>query len=124
KIITINTDVLNNKPGAFVAPTTAAVSSAIDAAIQANAFDDKLRGSATDTDGAASYPIAAVTWGLVHQHQPDAAKGKVVQDFFSYAIHDGQAFNEGLSYAKLPASLVTKAETVLDSMDSNGQKLR
>ena len=120
----IQTATVKNKAGNYVAPTAAAVSSAIDAALAANAFDAKLRGSATDADGAQSYPIAAVTWGLVRQHQADAGKGKVVQDFLWYALHEGQAANEPLSYAKLPATLVTRAETVLGTMDSNGQKLR
>ena len=112
----VQTGLVKNKAGKFVAPTPAAVSAALDAGLKANAFDDKLRGSVTDMDGDASYPIAAVTWALVHQHQTDAAKGKALKAFLTYALHEGQSFSEGLNYAPIPASLVTKAQAVVDTV--------
>lgn len=123
-ITKVQTGLVQNKAGRFVAPTTGAVTAALDAALAGGAFDARLRGSATDQDGADAYPISAVTWVLVHQHQADAGKGKALAAFLWYALHDGQAENERLNYARMPASLVTKAEAFVDSMDSNGQKLR
>jgi phosphate transport system substrate-binding protein len=119
----IQTGLVKNKAGNFVAPTPAAVSAALDAALKAGAFDDRLRGSATHTDGADAYPITAVTWVLVHQHQKDAAKGKALAGFLGYVLHDGQGLNEGLNYARVPPSLVLRAEALVNSMDASGQKL-
>src|SRR5581483_10088139 len=120
----LQTGVVKNKAGSFVAPTPDKVSAALDAAVGAGAFDENLKGSATDQAGANSYPITAVTWMLVHQHQADAAKGKALAAFAWYVLHDGQALNNGLNYAPVPASIVAKAEGLVNKMDSNGQPLR
>jgi phosphate transport system substrate-binding protein len=119
-----STGLVKNKAGEFVAPTPAAVTAALDAGLAANAFDERLRGSVTNMEGAESYPIAAVTWVLVHEQQADATKGKALAGFLWYALHEGQAQNEALSYSKMPPSLVTKAEALVNSMDSGGQPLR
>lgn len=118
------TGLIKNKAGEYVAPTPAAVTAALDAGLESNAFDDKLRGSVTDMEGAESYPIAAVTWVLVHQHQADAAKGKALAAFLWYTLHEGQSENVPLSYARIPESLVTRAETFVNSMDAAGEPLR
>lgn len=120
----LQTGLVKNKAGTFVAPTNTAVSAALDAGLAAGAFDDRLRGSVTNMDGADSYPITAVTWVLVHQHQSDTAKGRALASFLWYVLHDGQDLNEGLNYARVPVSLVTKAEAFVNSMDANGVKLR
>lgn len=120
----IQTGLVKNKAGEFMDASPAAASAAIDAGLKTGAFDDRLRGSITDMDGAGVYPIAAVTWVLVHQHQSDATKGKALTDFLWFILHEGQAANEGLHYAKMPASIVAKAETFVTSMDAAGTPLR
>lgn len=120
----ISTGLVKNKAGEFVAPTPAAVTAALDAGLAAHAFDERLRGSVTDMEGAGSYPISAVTWVLVHQQQTDAAKGKALASFLWYALHEGQDENEPMSYARMPESLVLQAAALLESMEADGQKLR
>lgn len=120
----IATAEVKNKAGHFVAPTTEAVSAALDAGLAAGAFDERLRGSVTNMDGAESYPIAAVTWVLAHRDQTDVAKGKALAAFLWYALHEGQAENEPLHYATIPASLIARAETILATMNANGAPLR
>jgi phosphate transport system substrate-binding protein len=123
-ITKISTALIKNKAGNYIAPTTTAAAAGIDAALAAGAFDERLRGSVTNQDGATVYPIAAVTWTLVHQHQTDNDKGMALTAFLTWVLHDGQSYNEGLNYVKIPASLITKADTFIGTMDHNGQKLR
>lgn len=120
----VQTGLVQNKAGQFVAGTPASVSAAVDAALAAGAFDQDLKGSATNQEGADAYPIAAVTWVLVHQHQQDLAKGQALAAFLWFALHEGQAQNEALNYAKIPPSMIAKAEALVNGMDANGQKLR
>ncbi|MHB8606308.1 MAG: phosphate ABC transporter substrate-binding protein PstS [Thermoplasmatota archaeon] len=120
----LQSGVVKNVAGNFVAASPETASNALASAIAQGAFDARLRGSATNAAGPDSYPITAVTWILVHQHQTDVTKGKILADFLWYVIHDGQAVNPQNSYAAMPASIVAKAETFVDSMDANGAPLR
>jgi phosphate transport system substrate-binding protein len=53
----------------------------------------------------------------------NAARAKGIADFLWWAVHDGQQFNEGLQYAKLPPSVVELNERTLRSLRHQGQAL-
>lgn len=113
---------LKNRAGNFVAPTLEAVTAAA-AESTANTPDD-LRVSLTDPAGANAYPISSYTYVLVQQEQKDNVRGKLLVDFLWWALHDGANFGKDLEYATLPATLVQRVETKLNSVTSGGKNLR
>lgn len=110
---------LQNKEGKWIAPSLQSTSAAAAAA----KIPDDMRVSIVNAPGADAYPIAGFAWALVYQDQKDIAKGTALINFLNWAIHDGQNLSEELHYAKLPASLVSRVETMLKSVTSQGQPL-
>ncbi len=103
---------LQNKSGAFVAPT--AESGA--ATLAAVALPENFRAFISDPEGANDYPIATFTWLLVKKTYADAAKGAAVKAFVSYGLTEGQATAPQLGYLPLPAEVVTKVRAVLETV--------
>ncbi len=110
---------LENASGAFVAPSL--TSSAAAAAVS---LPDDLRVVIVNSPGADAYPISAFTWILVYKEQNYAgrtlAQAQALKKLLTWMLTDGQAINEGLSYAKLPATAVTKALALVSSMTYGG----
>jgi phosphate transport system substrate-binding protein len=73
-----------------------------------------FRVSITNAPGATAYPVSSFTWLLIPVHFSDAAKEKAVKDFLNWMLTDGQNYNEALSYAKLPATVVAKEKKQID----------
>lgn len=113
---------IRNRSGEFVEASLDTVKAA--AAGSVAKMPDDLRTQITDAEGAGVYPIASYTYILVHKDQPDAAKGKALVDFIWWAIHDGEKFAPELHYAPLPAEVVAKVETKINSITSGGKPLR
>jgi len=97
---------VQNAAGKFVKADLAGVTAA--AAGVAKAIPDDFRVSITNAPGPASYPISSFTWLLIPAQIPDAAKKNVIKDFLKWMLTDGQNYNEGLFYSKLPSLVVTK----------------
>ncbi|MFZ2413673.1 MAG: phosphate ABC transporter substrate-binding protein PstS [Candidatus Cryosericum sp.] len=110
---------LKNASGTFVTPSLA--SSAAAAAVS---LPDDLRVVIVNSPGADAYPISAFTWILVYKEQNYTGRtleqAQALKKLVTWMLTDGQAINEGLSYAKLPAAAVTKAMALLDSMTYDG----
>ena len=103
---------LRNKAGAFVKPTLGGTS----AALEGVTVNPDLSYNPLNADGAQAYPIAAPTWILAYQNQPDRAKGEALRSFLRFLLTDGQDLAEEVDYAKLPESLRTKALAQLDQL--------
>ncbi len=103
---------LQNKSGAFVAPT--AESGA--ATLAAVALPENFRAFISDPEGANDYPIATLTWLLVKKTYADSAKAAAVKEFVSYGLTEGQATAPQLGYLPLPAEVVTKVRAVLETV--------
>jgi len=112
---------LQNTLGAFVEPSLASTTAAIQASAQALAAD--VRASTVNAAGPDAYPIAALTFILVYEDQNDAAKGKEIANFLTWAIHQGQDEVEALQYARLPAEVVTVDEGSIAKLTSGGKPL-
>lgn len=112
---------IKNSAGKFVEPSIDGVTAAA-AATSADTPDD-LRVSITNATGETSYPISSYTYILVYKDQKDATKGKALVDFLWWGIHDGEKFT-GTDYAPLPAEIVKRAETKINSISSGGKPLR
>jgi phosphate transport system substrate-binding protein len=113
---------VKNASGNFIEPSIDTVTAA--ASGSAANMPDDLRVSITNAAGPQAYPISSYTYILVYKNQKDAGKGKTLVDFLWWGIHDGENFAKELQYAPLPADIVKKAETKINSVTANGAALR
>jgi len=97
---------VQNAAGKFVKADLAGVTAA--AAGSAKEIPDDFRVSITNAPGAASYPVSSFTWLLIPAQIQDAKKRDAIKGFIKWMLNDGQSYNEGLSYAKLPKNVVAK----------------
>jgi len=112
---------LQNSSGAFIEPSLASTTAAIEASAQALSAD--VRASTVNAAGPDAYPIAALTFILVYQDQADEAKAKALADFLTWAIHQGQEQVEALQYARLPAAIIQVDEQEIARLTSAGKPL-
>lgn len=104
---------VQNKEGAFVAPSLESVTAAAKGSL--SNLPDDLRYSITNAAGKDSYPISGTTWAVVYVNQP-ADKGKKIVNFLRWVIEDGQQYAEALHYAKLPQGLAARAKSKIDAI--------
>jgi phosphate transport system substrate-binding protein len=97
---------VQNAAGKYIKASLAGVTEA--AASVAKTMPDDFRVSITNAPGATAYPISSFTWLLIPDQIQDAAKRDAITGFLKWMLTDGQGYNEGLSYAKLPKSVVDK----------------
>jgi phosphate transport system substrate-binding protein len=97
---------VQNAAGQYVKADLASVTAA--AAGAAKDIPDDFRVSITNAPGAQSYPISSFTWLLIPAQIQDAAKRDAIKGFLKWMLTDGQGYNEGLTYAKLPKAVVDK----------------
>jgi phosphate transport system substrate-binding protein len=96
---------VQNAAGKFVKADLAGVTAA---AASVKDLPDDFRVSITNAPGPTSYPISSFTWLLIPAQISDAGKRDAIKDFLKWMLVDGQKYNEGLSYAQLPKSVVVK----------------
>jgi phosphate transport system substrate-binding protein len=97
---------VQNAAGKFVKADLVGVTAA--AAGSGKEIPDDFRVSITNAPGAASYPVSSFTWLLIPAQIQDAKKRDAIKGFIKWMLNDGQSYNEGLSYAKLPKNVVAK----------------
>ncbi|HEX7019442.1 MAG TPA: phosphate ABC transporter substrate-binding protein PstS [Gemmatimonadaceae bacterium] len=113
---------IQNAAGEWVAPTLESVTAAAaDAAAKLPANTD-YRISIVNAQGKGVYPIASFTWILVYKNQQNATKGKKLIDFLRWGLHDGEKDASALDYAPLPASMVTRLDSLLGTINAGGAK--
>lgn len=83
------------------------------AAASAPKMPADFRVSITDAPGKDAYPISSFTWLLIPAQSKDPAKGKILADFLSWMVTDGQKMTSALSYAPLPDSVVQKVKEAI-----------
>ncbi len=105
--------VVRNKAGNWIEPTVASTTAAIDANSHELALD--VRTPIVDPPATAkkAYPIAGLTFLIVPKEGKSQAKTQVIKDFVQYVVIQGQDEAEKLSYAKLPAALQQRDESLL-----------
>jgi phosphate transport system substrate-binding protein len=99
----LTTALLQNKAGAFVAPSMAAFS-----ASAANADWLKVKNFAIDLNdqaGAASWPIESATFVLLATDPKDPAQSAAVKKFFDWGFAHGSDIATALLYIPLPESV-------------------
>src|SRR5262249_27246119 len=81
---------------------------------------DDLRFSFTNADGKDAYPIAGTTWMVLYVKQP-ADKAEKLKEFATWLVHDGQDMNKELHYARIPPSIVAKADKLVAGIGAKSQ---
>jgi phosphate transport system substrate-binding protein len=92
---------MKNKNGAFVEPTAAAFGAAAAGADWTKAPGNYLL--LLDQPGAATWPISAATFILMHKTQDKPQNAKEVLAFFDWAYKNGDEAAAALDYVPLPA---------------------
>jgi phosphate transport system substrate-binding protein len=105
---------VKNSSGAFIKADFNSVSAA--AAGAAKSMPDDFRVSITDAPGKTAYPIASFTWLLIPEKFTDTGKRDALKGFIKWALTDGQAYAENLSYAKIPKEIVVKELKAIDKI--------
>ena len=67
-----------------------------------------FRVSITNAPGKDAYPISSFTWLLVPMQSKDQARGKIMVDFLTWMLDDGEKMTAALDYAPLPDSVAAK----------------
>jgi phosphate transport system substrate-binding protein len=98
---------VRNAAGEFV---KASLDSVTAAAASVKSMPADFRVSITNAPGKDAYPISSFTWLLIPAQSKDAAKGKMIADFLSWMVDDGQKMTADLTYAPLPESVAAKVK--------------
>ncbi len=98
---------VKNASGNFV---KASLESVTAAAASAKSMPADFRVSITNAPGKDAYPISSFTWLLIPEKSKEAAKGKILADFLTWMVDDGQKMTAELTYAPLPESVATKVK--------------
>lgn len=107
---------IENKAGQFVAPSTAAASTA--AAGVTIASDLTFHAVWASTDPTA-YPITYQSWDIVYATQPNAADVALLRAYLGFLIgQQGQALLAPLHYAPLPSNIDSMATAQLNQITS------
>jgi phosphate transport system substrate-binding protein len=110
---------VKNADGNFVAGSTAGVTAAAEAAAPDFPADFRqapiINGAGPDT-----YPIASYTYLLIPIDWTDADKAQDMVAFTYWALNDGQAEEDALGYAPLPAPIQEKSLAELHQVKANG----
>jgi phosphate transport system substrate-binding protein len=98
---------VKNASGAFV---KASLDSVTAAAASAKSMPADFRVSITNAPGKDAYPISSFTWLLIPEKSKEAAKGKILADFLTWMVDDGQKMTAELTYAPLPENVTVKVK--------------
>ncbi len=98
---------VKNASGAFV---KASLDSVTAAAASAKSMPADFRVSITNAPGKDAYPISSFTWLLIPEKSKEAAKGKILADFLTWMVDDGQKMTAELTYAPLPGNVAEKVK--------------
>ncbi len=109
----INFGVVQNAAGTFV---KASLESTTAAAASVKSMPADFRVSITNAPGKDAYPISSFTWLLVPAQFQDAAKGKIMTDFLTWMLNQGQNMVSSLDYAPLPKEVADKERAVIKTI--------
>jgi phosphate transport system substrate-binding protein len=101
---------VRNASGNFV---RASLESVTAAAASAPKMPADFRVSITNAPGKDAYPISSFTWLLIPVQSKNPANGKILADFLTWMLTEGQQMTSALSYAPLPENVVTKEKEAI-----------
>ena len=103
----IDYGLVRNAAGTFI---KASLESVTAAAASAKSMPADFRVSITNPPGKDAYPISSFTWLLIPEKSKDAAKGKILANFLTWMVDDGQKMTADLTYAPLPENVAQKVK--------------
>jgi phosphate transport system substrate-binding protein len=95
---------VENREGEFIAASIASMTAAANAAVGRMPRD--LRVSITNAPGKGVYPISSFTWLLLYEHPGDRRRSRLLVDFITWALGDGQTRAPAHGYAPLPPPIM------------------
>lgn len=98
------TAAIKGADGDYVSISSAAVAKSIKSGFEITGTAPDLAGSLSFTK-MTGYPISTVSYVLVCSKYSNAAEGRLIKDFLTYAAGDGQAEADALGFAPLPSTL-------------------
>ena len=101
---------VKNSSGAWV---KASLGGATAAAASVKSMPADFRVSITDAPGKDAYPISSFTWLLIPVQSKDPKKGKILQDFLTWMLEEGEKMTEPLAYSPLPDSVAVKVRDAI-----------
>jgi phosphate transport system substrate-binding protein len=110
----LNSAMVQNKSGNYVAPSPESATAAADSVTVAS----NLTFHAVWASGAQAYPITAQSWVLVYAMQPSSNDAAMLKAYIGYLIGAGQQLLPSLGYAPLPTSIQQKAQAQLSMIGS------
>jgi phosphate transport system substrate-binding protein len=103
----ISYGIVKNSAGNFVKASLEGVTAA---AASVKSMPADFRVSITNAPGKDAYPISSFTWLLIPEQSKDASKGRILADFLTWMVDDGQKMTAELAYAPLPQSVAAKVK--------------
>lgn len=116
---------VQNKSGKFIQADLPSIRLAANVVLPGDA-----RVSITDTPEPGGYPIASFTYILLYQQADknkaikSEADARALSDLIYWILNDGQKYNEGLEYGRLPEVAKARGMSLLSKMTYNGKALR
>jgi phosphate transport system substrate-binding protein len=128
---TITVASVQNPAGNWIAPTLASTNAAVASAASVGlpTGDQSWTSvSLLNANDPQAYPIVAFTYLLEYKELnviPGMTQDKAtaIVQYLWYVVHGGQILSTGLSYAQLPANVVTIDEATIRSITFNGQQV-
>jgi len=102
---------VKNASGKWIKASTDGVTAAAAAASKNMPADYRV--SITNAAGPASYPISSFTWLLIPVQSSDPTKGRILADFLTWMLNTGESEAAGMTYAPLPAPVVTRVRQTI-----------
>jgi phosphate transport system substrate-binding protein len=104
---------IRNAAGNWVKGSVAGVT---EAAASVKQMPADFRVSITNAPGSNAYPISSFTWLLVPVHGVDASKDKVIKDFLTWMLNQGETQASSLYYAPLPGNVEAKVRAEIGQL--------
>ena len=110
---------MKNAAGNYIEPSLAATT----AAATGVTLPTDMKVMLTNSSNPDAYPIVGFTWILAYTNQTDQVKGQALVKLLWWAIHDGQQYNQALTYATLAPNAVANAENEILAINYQGKPL-
>jgi phosphate transport system substrate-binding protein len=112
----IDSALIENRAGNFVAPTPEAAAKAL----LDEPVPDNFALLVPDPAGADSYPIVGLAWVMIYRNYQDDAKWQAMRSVFEWSLGpEGRKIAEELLYVPIPDELVEQIKKEFDTVNAN-----
>ena len=108
----LQTALVQNKKGAYVAPTVAEANKALDTVKFDPDFRVNFDNLGSSDDG---YPITGLTWIMVYKNYPQPGEAAAVKKMVQWMLTEGQQLNADLGYTRIPQKVAGQVVQAVNS---------